>query len=213
MAESPEFDDRFREQFQKLLIWRRDVRKFQSEPLPVGLLEKLLTLARLAPSVGLSEPWRIVRVNSIPLRSEVRKEFERANAEALAAYSGAQAALYARLKLAGLDRAPVHLAVFADGITPQGSGLGRRTMPRMLEYSVIGAITTLWLAARAHGIGMGWVSILDPQRVGAILSVPAEWQLVAYLCLGYAEEESSTPELERAGWESRDAERHLLLER
>ncbi len=135
------------------------------------------------------------------VRLAIRAEFERANAEALQGYGGPQAALYARLKLAGLDTAPVHLAVFADGATQKGSGLGRRTMPEMLEYSVIAAITTLWLAARAHGVGMGWVSILDPSRVGTILAAPQDWQLIAYLCLGYPENESVTPELERAGWE------------
>ena len=86
-------------------------------------------------------------------------------------------------------------------------------MPEMLEYSVIGAINTLWLAARAYGLGMGWVSILDPPRVNQILSVPSEWQLIAYLCLGHAEEESATPELERAGWEKRADEDAVLLER
>jgi 5,6-dimethylbenzimidazole synthase len=131
----------------------------------------------------------------------------------LAGYSGEQAALYASLKLAGLDCAPVHLAVFADRGVSKGSGLGRRTMPEMLEYSVVAAITTLWLAARAFGIGMGWVSILDPGTVSAILAVDEGWHLVAYLCLGYPEEESQIPELERAGWEKRETGEVRLLHR
>jgi 5,6-dimethylbenzimidazole synthase len=85
-------------------------------------------------------------------------------------------------------------------------------MPEMLDYSVVAAITTLWLAARAHGVGMGWVSILNPERVTAILSVPPEWHFVAYLCIGYPERESPVPELERVGWESR-RESIALLER
>ena len=198
-----EFSDDFREEFRQLLVWRRDVRHFRPDPLPAGLFEELLELATLAPSVGLSEPWRFIRVERTETRLAIRSEFERANAEALEGYCGPQAALYARLKLAGLDTAPVHLAVFADRATQKGSGLGRRTMPEMLEYSVVAAITTLWLAARAHGVGMGWVSILDPLNVGTILSVPTDWQLIAYLCLGYPEDESVTPELERAGWEAR----------
>lgn len=213
MARQLEFDDKFREQFRDLLTWRRDVRRFQAAPLPLGLLEELLALTCLAPSVGLCEPWRFVRVDSAKIRSEIRAEFKRANSEALMNYSGEQGALYARLKLAGLDCAPVHLAVFVDGATQQGSGLGRQTMPEVLDYSVIGAITTLWLAARAYGVGMGWVSILDPQRVGTIIGVPGEWRLIAYLCLGYAEEASPTPELERAGWETRGGLRCPLLER
>lgn len=199
------FSEEFREQFRELLVWRRDVRRFRLEPLPEGLLDTLLELTRLAPSVGLSEPWRFLRVESEEARAAIRIEFETANKEALGGYSGEQAGVYSRLKLAGLVEAPVHLAVFADGGTRQGSGLGRRTMPEMLEYSVVSAITVLWLAARAHGVGMGWVSILDAGRVGAILGVPREWGLVAYLCLGYAAEDSCVPELERAGWERRSA--------
>ncbi len=210
---SRQFSDEFRSEFRDLLVWRRDVRHFQTESLPDGLLEELLQLATLAPSVGLSEPWRFISVSSAEIRASVRAEFERSNAEALGGYCGEQASLYAKLKLAGLDRAPVHLAVFADRATQKGSGLGRRTMPETLEYSVIGAINTLWLAARAYGVGLGWVSILDPQQVTAILSTPAEWQLVAYLCIGYPEEECSTPELERAGWETRKGAAPLFLER
>ena len=213
MPAAPHFDDEFRERFRDLLIWRRDVRRFQREPLPPGLLQELIGLACLAPSVGLSEPWRFVQVIAPDRRLLIRQEFERSNAEALAGYSGEQAALYATLKLAGLDCAPVHLAVFADLATRQGSGLGRRTMPETLEYSVIGAIATLWLAARTRGVGLGWVSICAPERVREILAVPAEWQLVAYLCIGYPEQEHDTPELERAGWEQRAPGSIVLLER
>ena len=207
------FDQQFQSRFRDLLVWRRDVRRFQSRALPAGALEELLGLACLAPSVGLSEPWRFIEVSSAESRREVRNEFERANANALAGYSGEQAALYARLKLAGLDCAPVQLAVFADRGTCKGSGLGRQTMPEMIEYSVVAAVSTLWLAARAHGIGMGWVSILDPNSVCRILAAPAGWQLVAYLCLGYPEDETTTPELELAGWEKRRAQKFVLLQR
>jgi 5,6-dimethylbenzimidazole synthase len=92
-------------------------------------------------------------------------------------------------------------------------GLGRRTMPETLEYSVVGAIVTLWLAARAHGVGVGWVSILEATRVNDILDVPQDWSLIAYLCLGYPEEETRTPELERAGWETRSGAALPLVER
>ena len=208
-----DFDDQFRQQLRSLIVWRRDVRSFRTDPLPAGLLEELVSLGCLAPSVGLSEPWRFVRVNTESRRTEVRAEFQRANREALAGYSGDQARLYAQLKLAGLDRAPVHLAVFSDQGTRKGMGLGRRTMPETLEYSVVGAIVTLWLAARAHGVGVGWVSILEASRVNAILDVPEDWSLIAYLCLGYPEEETQTPELERAGWETRSGAALPLVER
>ncbi len=190
-------------EFRDLLRWRRDIRRFKREPLPAGLLEELLDCTQFAPSVGLSQPWRFLRINQPEIRSAIRMDFEQANAQALAGYSGDRAALYARLKLAGLDSAPEHLAVFADRATSQGSGLGQNTMPEMLEYSTVAAIATLWLMARAYGVGMGWISILNPARVNAILDVPLEWRLVAYLCLGYPDRESRVPELERAGWQKR----------
>jgi 5,6-dimethylbenzimidazole synthase len=198
-----DFDDAFRARLRDLLIWRRDVRRFRRAPLPDGALERLIELACLAPSVGLSQPWRLVIVDSPAHRAAIRKNFESCNADALAAQSQQRAAAYARLKLAGLDDAPCHLAVFADRATAQGHGLGRRTMPEMIEYSAVTAIHTIWLAARAEGIGMGWVSILEPAAVAAILDVPANWTFIGYLCLGFPQDEDDSPDLERAGWEQR----------
>ena len=209
----PEFDEAFRARLVELLTWRRDVRRFRADTLPEGLLEHLLEIAALAPSVGLSQPWRFVLVEDAKRRAEVRANFERANAAALDAYEGEEAQSYARLKLAGLDEAPVHLAVFADPGTTQGRGLGRRTMPEMIEYSAVTAIHTLWLAARAEGVGLGWVSILDPAAVARSLEVPPEWSLVGYLCLGYPSEADDTPALERAGWEHRRMPASFLLRR
>ncbi len=182
---------------------RRDVRRFRREEPQPGTFERLVDSANLAPSVGLSQPWRCVTVDAGERRSAVREAFIRENAAALGDYTDEKARLYATLKLAGLDGAPLQFAVFADRATPQGSGLGRRTMPEMIEYSVVAAIHTLWLAARAEGLGLGWVSILDPSRMAEILDVPAEWTFIGYFCLGYPESEDATPELERAGWEQR----------
>ena len=199
----PEFDDDFRAKLGALLAWRRDVRRFSATPLPAGALDELIGLARLAPSVGLSEPWRFVTVDDPARRARIRRNFAACNAAALAGQADERSALYARLKLAGLDAAPVQLAVFADRGTQQGHGLGRLTMPEMIEYSAVAAIHTLWLAARARGIGLGWVSILDPKEVTAALDVPSDWRLVGYLCLGYPEGEDDVPALQRAGWEER----------
>jgi 5,6-dimethylbenzimidazole synthase len=197
------FDEAFGARLRDLLVWRRDVRRFRRDPLPNGALEDLIELACLAPSVGLSQPWRFVVVNDMAVRAGIRAAFSAANAEALAAQAPGRAALYARLKLAGLDDAPCHFAVFADRETTQGHGLGRRTMPEMCEYSVVTAVHTIWLAARAKGIGMGWVSILDPKAVAQILDVPAEWKFIGYFCLGYPQCEDTVPELEQMGWEER----------
>ncbi len=209
----PQFDGAFRRQFETLLRWRRDVRRFLTKPVDEDLLNDLLRLAVLAPSVGNSQPWRFVKVDDAGRRAAVRRVFAICNQEALASYRGERAKLYAELKLAGLDRAPVHFAVFADEATPLGAGLGRRTMPETLAYSVVGAIQTFWLAARAHGIGIGWVSILDPKAIRAILEVPEVWSLVAYLCVGYPEEEHLDPELERQGWQRRVDPAALVIQR
>ena len=210
---APDFDAAFREQLLALLAWRRDVRRFRRTPLPAEALLRLIDAACLAPSVGLSQPWRFVRVDDPGRRAAIRENFARCNAEALAAQAADRAAHYARLKLAGLDAAPVHLAVFADRGTEQGHGLGRRTMPEMIEYSAVAAVHTLWLAARAEGVGIGWVSILDAAGVAATLEVPAEWKLIAYLCIGHPEAEDDEPELQRADWERRRASECFIIER
>ncbi|HWI27347.1 MAG TPA: 5,6-dimethylbenzimidazole synthase [Stellaceae bacterium] len=207
------FDADFRERLGELIRWRRDVRRFRRDPLPEGMVERLLALASLAPSVGLSQPWRFVLVEDPARRAAIRENFARCNAEALAAYAGERAQLYASLKLAGLDAAPVHLALFADRATPQGKGLGRRTMPEMAEYSAVMAIHTLWLAARAEGLGLGWVSILDPAEAAQSLDVPPEWIFLGYFCLGYPEADAVTPELERQGWERRRPWQEFVLRR
>jgi 5,6-dimethylbenzimidazole synthase len=213
MPAAPQFDDEFRHRLRSLFAWRRDVRHFRADPLPPGTVERLLELACLAPSVGLSEPWRFVLVDEPTRRAAIRADFTACNAAALAVQTPERATRYARLKLAGLDTAPCHLAVFAAPATPQGYGLGRHTMPETIDYSAVAAVHTLWLAARAEGIGVGWVSILDPLAVGAILEVPADWKLIGYFCLGYPEAEDDIPELERQGWERRNPAAALILRR
>jgi 5,6-dimethylbenzimidazole synthase len=209
----PRFDLAFLEAFQELIAWRRDVRHFRRDPVPDELLADLIASACLAPSVGNSQPWRFVLVDDDRRRAVVRASFAACNAAALAGYDGERAQRYAALKLGGLDDAPVQLAVFADPATAAGHGLGRQTMPETLEYSVVGAVMLLWLAARARGLGVGWVSILEPACVHAALELPETWRLIAYLCIGYPREESAEPELARRGWQSRIDWREFLVER
>lgn len=213
MSSAPEFDAAFRQRLHDLLAWRRDVRRFRTDALPDGTIERLIELANLAPSVGLSQPWRFVIVDDATRRQAVRAVFAAANAAALADYAAERARLYATLKLAGLDDAPVQFAVFADRSTAQGAALGRRTMPEMVEYSAVAAVHTLWLAARAEGIGLGWVSILEPQRLAEILEVPPEWSLIGYFCLGYPQGDTTTPELEEVGWERRRKANDFIVRR
>jgi 5,6-dimethylbenzimidazole synthase len=198
-----EFTQAFRDQLAELFAWRRDVRRFRPDPVSPELIRRLLDQTGLAPSVGLSEPWRFVMVEGKPARAAALANFEAANAEALQGYANDQARLYSTLKLSGMRNAPVQIAIFCDEDTPQGSGLGARTMPEMRRYSVVCAVMQLWLSARAEGLGAGWVSILDPDRLGHDLAVPKDWRLIAYLCLGWPEEEHPDAELERAGWEDR----------
>jgi 5,6-dimethylbenzimidazole synthase len=209
----PEFDSAFRERLYDLLKWRRDVRRFKRAALPPGTIERLLGIACLSPSVGLSEPWRFVIVEDASRRAAIRQCFEACNREALDMQTPDKAALYARLKLAGLDDAPCQIAVFADRSTAQGAGLGRLTMPEALDYSVAIAIHTFWLAARAEGIGVGWVSILAPARIAEILEVPRDWVFIGHLCVGHPLKDDDTPALERAGWEHRHALTGVVLYR
>ncbi|GLR84387.1 5,6-dimethylbenzimidazole synthase [Bradyrhizobium iriomotense] len=207
------FDNDFRRQLRELFVWRRDVRRFRTEPLPEGTLERLIDIACLSPSVGLSQPWRFVIVEDEARRRAVIDDFKLCNADALKAYSGERAARYATLKLAGLEEAPGHLAVFAEKACETGYGLGRATMPETLDYSVVAAIVSAWLAARADGIGIGWVSILNPLRVREILDVPETWKFIGYLCIGYPEAELDRPELEQADWERRRPSKDVTIRR
>jgi 5,6-dimethylbenzimidazole synthase len=199
------FSDSFRTDLSQLMRWRRDVRRFRSDPVDEALLMQCLDTFRLAPSVGLSEPWRIVRVISPELRQKSIENYQTANATALEGYDGEKAAMYSGLKLSGMSEAPEHIAIFCDDSTTKGSGLGATTMPEMRRYSVVGAINLMWLHARSHGLGMGWVSILDAPKLCTDLDIPQDWSLIAYLCIGWPEANSTTPELETAGWETRRA--------
>lgn len=204
------FTDDFRAQFDLLLRLRRDVRRFRTDAIDEAVLTRCLDAFRLAPSVGLSEPWRVIRVKSQPARDAALRNFQTANAQALDGYSGEKAQLYSRLKLSGMQEAPVQLAVFCDDTTDKGQGLGAGTMPEMRRYSVVSAITLFWLALRAEGLGLGWVSILDPDQMARDLDVPEDWRLIGYFCVGLPETQSDTPELEQVGWECRDDS--LLIE-
>jgi 5,6-dimethylbenzimidazole synthase len=207
----PVFDAPFQARFAELLAWRRDVRRFRRDEVPEALLQSLLDFTCLAPSVGNCQPTRLVRVDDPRRRAAMTENFEAANSAALATYEGERAQTYARLKLEGLREAPVHLAVFCDEETMQGHGLGVRTMPQMRRYSAVCALHTFWLAARMHGLGVGWVSILDPAGIAAALDIPSAWSFIAYLCVGWPQEEHLAPELEREGWQARSA--HPVLRR
>lgn len=183
---------------------RRDVRAgYLPQPIDEVTLYRLLAAAHQAPSVGFMQPWRFIVIRSDAVRTAVHGIFQRANADAATRYQGDRKELYSRLKLEGLLEAPQHLCVVCDDESERGHSLGRNSMPETSIYSVVCAIQNLWLAARTEGIGVGWVSILDPLAIKELLRIPAAARLVAYLCLGYVREFSEVPDLEREGWEER----------
>ncbi len=186
----------------RILRWRRDTRHFRPDPIPEALITTLRSAMDRAPSVGNSRPWRTFRVTSPTLRTAVRACFQRCNEDAAAAYPDARRTAYSRLKLAGLDRAPLHLAVFTETDPPEGHGLGRQTLPETLRQSTAMAIHTLWLTARAHNLGLGMVSILDGAEMERLFATPPGWSFTAYLCLGWPEFEDDTPLLDRVGWQA-----------
>ncbi len=212
-SEPPIFDEPFQAQFADLLAWRRDVRRFLTKPIPEPLIEHILDMVQLSPSVGLSQPWRWVRIESSEARKAIRENFATCKAKAHGIYQGDAAKLYGQLKLEGFDKAPLVFAVFCDRETEQGSGLGSHSMPEALDHSVSGMISTFWLYARTFGLGVGWVSVVDPAEVKNTLAVPEEWKLIALLCVGYPEEEHIDPELERCGWEFRSTAGRTILQR
>lgn len=187
----------------ELLIWRRDVRRFQTEAVPQDVLEEVLDVMHLSPSVGNCQPWRWGCVEDANIRAQIARHFERTNKNACLQMPTERRERYASLKLAGLAEAPIHYAVYSDDETDQGARLGRATMPQTAEYSVVCAIMTFWLAARARGLGVGWVSIIDPDEVTQMLKVDRSWRLVAYLCVGWPQEQHTDPELERLAWQPR----------
>lgn len=183
---------------------RRDIRsQFLPRPVPDAVLGRLLDAAHHGPSVGFMQPWDFIVIRDEAVRRAVRESFLEANRQAAERYSGERRQLYGNLKLEGILQAPVNLCITCDRERPQGEGLGRQTDPATDLYSTACAVQNLWLAARAESIGVGWVSILDFDRLRDLLGIPARAVPVAYLCIGYVSEFPHLPELESAGWERR----------
>jgi len=188
----------------RVLRERRDVRAgYLPRALDEPTLQRILAAAHQAPSVGFMQPWRFIVVRDTALRTAVHRIYQCANETAAAIYSGERRELYARLKLEGLLEAPQHLCVVCDQASQRGHGAGRQSMPETSLYSVVCAIENLWLAARAEGVGVGWVSILDPAAIKELLRIPPTADFVAYLCLGYVNAFAEIPDLQHVGWQER----------
>ena len=188
---------------EEIILHRRDVRGNHFLPKEVGdeVLDKLLSAALYAPSVGFSQPWEFVVIRSAETKMRVKESFDEENLKAMGCFKGEKDQQYARLKLEGIAEAPVNIAVFYN--PPIAPVLGQTSMAEVGLYSVVCAVQNMWLMARALNLGMGWVSILDPVKVKRILNAPERHQLVAYLCIGWVEKFLSRPELELLKWEKR----------
>jgi 5,6-dimethylbenzimidazole synthase len=196
---------------EEIILNRRDVRgnRFLDQPLDDGQVEKLLMAAFHAPSVGFSQPWEFVLIRDRGTKQQVKESFQEENEKAILAFAGEKQREYIRLKLEGILEAPLNIAVFYK---PSGKPvLGQTSMEEAGLYSVVCAIQNMWLMARALNIGMGWVSILDPEKVKTILNAPEENRMVAYLCLGYTDGFHTRPELEILQWERRK-EREMAVQ-
>jgi len=199
----PIFDEAFRKKLFDLSKWRRDVRHFKSEPVDERIILDCLEEATHAPSVGNSQPWRFVFVDDLDKRSKLVEYFEQENAEALKSYGTERAGKYAKLKLEGIRQAPVQISVFADTETNVGYQLGSRSMPQAKVYSVVAAIQVLWFLLRSYGVGLGWVSILPPDKMVGLMEVDPSWTFIGHLCIGYPENETDIPELVQMKWQER----------
>jgi 5,6-dimethylbenzimidazole synthase len=190
---------------------RRDVRShFLPDPVPDDVLSRILDAAHHAPSVGFMQPWDFIVIRDPSVRNEVRENFERANQQASAIYEGEKRTLYDTLKLAAIVESPLNLCVTCDHQRTRGAGLGRQSNPTTDLYSTVCAVQNLWLAARAESLGVGWVSIFDLEALKTTLRIPAHVTPVAYLCIGYVSEFGTQPDLEKRGWEHREALANLI---
>ena len=190
---------------------RRDVRgnRFVNKPVEDAVLQQLLDAALYAPSVGFSQPWEFVIIKDNAIKQQVKESFAAENKKAGPAFDAAKQSLYTLLKLEGIVEAPVNIAVFYK--PSDKPVLGQTSMEEAGLYSVVCAIQNMWLMARALNIGIGWVSILDPEKVKQIVSAPSANKLVAYLCVGYTNGFYSKPELELLQWEKRKSQQALVF--
>jgi 5,6-dimethylbenzimidazole synthase len=196
--------DAEREALYKVMRGRRDIRRFRPQPVPDDVLRRILEMAHLAPSVGFMQPWNFILIASAEVRQRVKASFEETNTRELARIDDpARRELYARLTLEGILEAPLNIAVTCDTHRDAPFVLGRSPMPETDVFSTCLAIQNLWLAARAEGIGVGWVSILERGAVERLLQLPAGVRVVAYLCVGYPVEFRPRPMLEEVGWKGR----------
>lgn len=200
-----------REILREIMRWRRDVRgnRFIDKELPDDIIKQLLDAALLAPSVGYSQPWQFVVIRDQGVKQQVFDSFTVENKHASTLFSGQKKQSYNKLKLEGILEAPVNIAVFYQ---PSAEPvLGQTSMEDMGKFSVVCAIQNMWLMARALNVGVGWVSIVDPEKVKQAVNAPASSQLIGYLCVGYVSEFLSEPELKQLAWQQQKQQQEVVF--
>ena len=213
MSAAYPFTQQEREAVYKAIHTRRDVRdQFLTKPIPDDIVHRLLDAAHHAPSVGFMQPWNFVVIRAQAQRERIWQAFYAANAEAAEMFSGARQTTYRSLKLEGIRKAPLNICVTCDRSRGGEVILGRTHNSNMDLYSTVCAIQNLWLAARAEGIGLGWVSIFHDTDLKAILEIPPHIEIVGYLCLGYVDTLYAQPELEVKGWNKRLSLEDLIFD-
>lgn len=204
------YSDTDRAAIYRVIRERRDMRHFRSDPIPEEILQRVLQAAHQAPSVGLMQPWRFIRITDSALRCQIHALVD-AERHLTADALGSRDAQFMRLKVEGItDCAELWVAALMD--QRESHIFGRRTLPEMDLASVACAIQNLWLAARAEGLGMGWVSLFDPEALAALLGIPAGGKPVAILCLGQVEEFYAAPMLQLEGWRAPQPLGEMLFE-
>ena len=204
LNKSGPFDAQDRAAVYRAIETRRDVRdQFLPTEIDEALLLRLLGAAHHAPSVGFMQPWDFIVVRSPELRQQVWGAFQEANAEAAGMFTTERQAIYRKLKLEGICKAPINICVTCDRTRGGEVVLGRTHNKMMDLYSTVCAVQNLWLAARAEGIGVGWVSIFRDVDLRKLLNLPDQVEIIAYLCLGHINELYEQPELQVKGWQKR----------
>jgi nicotinate-nucleotide--dimethylbenzimidazole phosphoribosyltransferase len=196
------YSDAERESVHRVIAERRDIRRFRPDPVPDDILGRVLEAGHRAPSVGLMQPWRLIVVRSPQRRSAVRRLAQRERLRQADSFDE-RARHFLDQKIEGIVEAPLGIVVCCDHGDPDAEVLGRATIPETDVYSTACAIQNLWLAARAEGLGVGWVSFYRPDDLRELLGIPARVDPMAYLCLGWPDERPVRPGLEAAGWSSR----------
>lgn len=201
---SAEFSGDERNAVYRAIFERRDVRKdFLPDPVSEETLRRILMAAHHAGSVGYMQPWDFLVIRQAETKQAVKNLFVQANDAAALQFKGEKVDLYRGLKLEGIQESPINICVTCTRERGGPSVLGRATVPETDLYSTCCAIQNLWLAARAEGIGVGWVSILDYDALKEVLGIPRPVWVIAYLCVGYVKAFADQPDLEKAGWRQR----------